>query len=72
MLVALLMLNMVLVQLVLWSNQCAPETKRLKMSFCQQVVMQVVAVRWIMYAIMIIPNAIHFLYVKCRAWLMCV
>ncbi|CAJ1353283.1 unnamed protein product [Effrenium voratum] len=42
MLVALLMLNMVLVQLVLWSNQ------------------------WIMYAIMIIPNAIHFLYVKLR------
>ncbi|CAE7627192.1 unnamed protein product, partial [Symbiodinium necroappetens] len=39
MLVALLMLNVVLVQLVVWSNQ------------------------WIMYAIMIIPNSIHFLYV---------
>jgi len=42
MLVALLMLNVVLVQLVVWSNQ------------------------WIMYAIMIIPNSIHFLYVKLR------
>eukprot|EP00434_Breviolum_minutum_P027432 symbB.v1.2.024252.t1/scaffold2281.1/size83474/5 len=42
MLVALLMMNVVLVQLVLWSNQ------------------------WIMYAIMIIPNTVHFMYVKLR------
>lgn len=42
MLVALLLMNVVLVQLVLWSNQ------------------------WIMYAIMIIPNAVHFMYVKLR------
>eukprot|EP00930_Biecheleria_cincta_P034467 TRINITY_DN23823_c0_g1_i1.p1 TRINITY_DN23823_c0_g1~~TRINITY_DN23823_c0_g1_i1.p1 ORF type:complete len:485 (+),score=58.78 TRINITY_DN23823_c0_g1_i1:33-1487(+) len=39
---ALLVLNVVLFQLVLWSNQ------------------------WVMYAIMIVPNTIHFLYVKCR------
>eukprot|EP00931_Biecheleriopsis_adriatica_P115887 TRINITY_DN91638_c0_g1_i1.p1 TRINITY_DN91638_c0_g1~~TRINITY_DN91638_c0_g1_i1.p1 ORF type:complete len:513 (-),score=65.95 TRINITY_DN91638_c0_g1_i1:40-1518(-) len=42
MLASLLVLNIALVQLVLWSNQ------------------------WIMYAIMLIPNAVQFLYVKFR------
>ncbi|CAK9059501.1 unnamed protein product [Durusdinium trenchii] len=42
MLGALLMMNAILVQLLVWSNQ------------------------WIIYAVMIIPNAIHFVYVKLR------